>query len=105
MGTNVKMNEARAAMGLALIPYIDEIITKRKQRFNLYIEYLKNIPGIKLLSIPDDVEYNYAYFSILIQQDFPLTRDELFNKFQENNIDTQKYIYPLNPNFFTLLKL
>ena len=99
LGTNGKMNEAQAAMGLALIPYIDEIITKRKQRFNLYIEYLKNIPGIKLLSIPDDVEYNYAYFPILIQQDFPLTRDELFNKFQENNIYPRKYFYPLITNF------
>ena len=99
MGTNGKMNEAQAAMGLALIPYIDEIITKRKQRFNLYIEYLKNIPGIKLLSIPDDVEYNYAYFPILIQQGFPLTRDELFNKFQENNIYPRKYFYPLITNF------
>jgi len=99
LGTNGKMNEAQAAMGLALIPYIDEIITKRKQRFNLYIEYLKNIPGIKLLSIPDDVEYNYAYFPILIQQDYPLTRDELFYKFQENNIYPRKYFYPLITDF------
>ncbi len=55
--------------------------------------------GIKLLSIPDDVEFNYVYFPILIQQDFPCARDELVNKFQENNIYPQIYIYPLISNF------
>jgi dTDP-4-amino-4,6-dideoxygalactose transaminase len=99
LGTNGKMNEAQAAMGLALIPYLEEIITKRKHWFNFYIEQLSEIPGIKLMTIPSDLEYNYSYFPILVQSGFSLTRDELFNRFQEENIFPRKYFYPLITDF------
>ena len=93
------MNEAQAAIGLALIPYLEEIITKRRHWFNFYIEQLSEIPGIKLMTIPSDLEYNYSYFPILVRSDFPLTRDELFNCFQEENIFPRKYFYPLITDF------
>ncbi len=93
------MNEAQAAMGLALIPYLEKIITKRKHWFNFYIEQLSEIPGIKLMIISPDLDYNYSYFPILGQSGFPLTRDELFNRFQEENIFPRKYFYPLITDF------
>lgn len=99
LGTNGKMNEAQAAMGLALIPYFEEIISKRKHWFNFYVEQLNEIQGIKLMTIPPDIDYNYSYFPILVQSSFPLTRDELFNKFREANIYPRKYFYPLITDF------
>ena len=99
LGTNGKMNEAQAAMGLALIPYFKEIISKRKHWFNFYVEQLSEIQEIKLMTIPTNLEYNYSYFPILVQSSFPLTRDELFNKFREANIYPRKYFYPLITDF------
>jgi len=99
LGTNGKMNEAQAAMGLALIPYLEEIISKRKHWFNFYIEQFSEVQGIKLMTIPPELEYNYSYFPILVQSGFPLTRDGLFNKFQEENIFPRKYFYPLITDF------
>jgi len=99
LGTNGKMNEAQAAMGLALIPYLEEIISKRKHWFNFYVEQLSEVQGIKLMTIPPELEYNYSYFPILIKSAFSLTRDELFNKFQEENIFPRKYFYPLITDF------
>ena len=99
LGTNGKMNEAQAAMGLALIPYLEEIKSKRMHWFNFYVEQLSEIQGIKLMTIPTNLEYNYSYFPILVQSSFPLTRDELFNKFQKANIYPRKYFYPLITDF------
>jgi len=99
LGTNGKMNEAQAAMGLTLMPYLEEILTKRRHWFNFYIEQLSEVQGIRLMTIPPELEYNYSYFPILIKSDFPLTRDELFNKFQEENIFPRKYFYPLITDF------
>jgi dTDP-4-amino-4,6-dideoxygalactose transaminase len=99
LGTNGKMNEAQAAMGLALIPYLEEIISKRKHWFNFYVEQLSEIQGIKLMIIPPDLDYNYSYFPILVKSGFPLTRDELFICFQEENIFPRKYFYPLITDF------
>ena len=99
LGTNGKMNEVQAAMGLALIPYLEEIISKRKHWFNFYVEQLSEIQGIKLMITPPDLDYNYSYFPILVKSGFPLTRDELFICFQEENIFPRKYFYPLITDF------
>lgn len=98
-GTNGKLNEAQAAMGLVLLNHIDNIQALRKKWHELYVEQLKDVPSINPISIPDNVEHNYSYFPIRIQQDFPLTRDELFDKFTEQNIYPRKYFYPLITDF------
>lgn len=103
LGTNAKMNEAQAAMGLILLDHLDRIIELRKKWHDRYVEQIKYIAGIKLLDVPDNIEHNYSYFPILVQNDYPLTRDDLFDNFVENNIFPRKYFYPLITDF-TLYK-
>lgn len=103
LGTNAKMNEAQAAMGLVLINHMDRIKTLRKKWHDLYIEELKGVPGIKLMDLPSNLDYNYAYFPILVQEDFPVTRDKLFDRFTAQSILPRKYFYPLITDF-TLYK-
>ena len=43
----------------------------------------------------DDIKYNYAYFPIVIEDDYKLDRDELFKYLADNNIYSRKYFYPL----------
>ncbi|MDD3534882.1 MAG: DegT/DnrJ/EryC1/StrS family aminotransferase [Candidatus Cloacimonetes bacterium] len=99
LGTNAKMNEAQAAMGLVLLRHLDNIIGLRKKWHELYIELLRGIEGITLLNIPPNLEHNYAYFPILINKPYPLTRDQLYDKFTEQNIFPRKYFYPLITDF------
>jgi len=99
LGTNAKMNEAQAAMGLVLLDHLEKIIELRKKWHDKYVEQLENIEGIRLLDIPNNIEYNFSYFPILVQKEYPLTRDELFDKFTKNNIFPRKYFYPLITDF------
>lgn len=95
VGMNCKMNEFQAAMGLCNLKHIDEEINKRKNLVERYIDRLKNIEGIKLNITKKEVLSNYAYFPIVIEDDYGLTRDELFNLLEKNGICARKYFYPL----------
>jgi len=99
LGTNAKMSEVQAAMGLLLLKHKQMIKSLRKIWHDLYNEQLKDISGIKLMTIPTDLDYNYAYFPILVNRDFPISRDQLYDRFTQANIFPRKYFYPLITDF------
>lgn len=95
IGANAKMNEFCAIMGLCNLKYIECALAERKARCDYYRKHLKNVKGIRLFDLPVNVTPNYAYFPILINNQYHRTRDELYNLFRENNIYARKYFYPL----------
>lgn len=100
VGTNAKMNEFAAAMGLCNLRHINEEILKRKKVFEQYISNLKDVPGIKLISFKDNVKPNYAYFPVVFDKEvFGKNRDEIMDILSKNEIYTRKYFYPLITDF------
>jgi dTDP-4-amino-4,6-dideoxygalactose transaminase len=96
-GTNAKMNEMQALMGIQVLKYLDEIIKKRSAITDLYRMRLKEIPGIHLPPpLSSDVKYNHAYFPVEVdEQAFGMSRDQLHEKLQEYNVFSRRYFYPL----------
>jgi dTDP-4-amino-4,6-dideoxygalactose transaminase len=96
-GTNAKMNEMQALMGLQVLDHLDEVIKNRKIITEVYMERLKDIPGLKLPTpLPDDVEYNYAYMPIEVnEKEMGISRDGLFRRLKEYNVFARRYFYPL----------
>lgn len=94
-GINGKMNEIQAAFGLLQLEYVQEAIERRRKIDENYRRVLANVAGIYCLSEPDKTERNYAYFPILVGEDFPLSRDHLYAKFREQNIFVRRYFHPL----------
>lgn len=100
VGSNAKMNEFVAAMGLCTLRHVDEEIAKRKAVVECYRKYLSGIDGIQLPPIQENVQPNYAYFPIVVhEKEFGATRNEIFVKLAENNIHARKYFYPLTNAF------
>jgi len=100
VGTNAKMNEFVAAMGICNLRHIDEEIEKRKIVVNHYIDRLSEVSGIVLNTYNSQVKSNYAYFPIYIDEsDFGYTRDEVSDRLIKSNIYARKYFYPLTSNF------
>lgn len=97
-GINGKMNELQASFGLLQLKYIDEVIEKRQKIDAKYRELLADIPGIAYLPEPGDIVRNYAYFPVLIESGYPLSRDNLYQKLKDNNIFSRRYFYPLISN-------
>ncbi len=100
-GTNAKMNEMQALMGIHVLKYLDEIIEKGRQISALYRERLAAIPGIHLPpSLPEDIRYNYAYMPIEVdEKEFGMSRDALYEALKKFNIFSRRYFYPLVCDF------
>lgn len=100
VGSNAKMNEFVAAMGLCTLRHVDKEIAKRKRVVECYRENLSGVDGIQLPPIQEDVLSNYAYFPIVIhEKEFGATRNEVCTRLAENNIFARKYFYPLTNAF------
>lgn len=100
-GTNAKMNEFQALMGIQMMGYLDKLINKRKKIESLYKERLKDIPGISFCpSLPIHTKSNHSYMPVQIDESgFGISRDQLYEKLKEYNIYSRRYFYPLLCDF------
>lgn len=97
VGTNAKMNEFQAAMGLCNLEIVDKEIGSRKAAYVRYFEELEGLDDVQLLKIPEHVKPNYAYFPILLKDH--KQRDYLSEQLSKYNVIARKYFYPLCSQF------
>ena len=98
-GINGKMSEINAAFGLLQLQHIDEALARRAQIDVMYRERLRDISGIRCLPKAGEKVANHSYFPILVGPEFPITRDELYQKFRDHDIYARRYFYPLISDF------
>ena len=98
-GINGKMNEVQAAFGLLQLKHIDHAIEQRKTINTRYRRALLGIPGITCLAEPADTVRNYAYFPVLVGEEYPLSRDALYQRLRDHGIFARRYFYPLISDF------
>jgi dTDP-4-amino-4,6-dideoxygalactose transaminase len=94
-GINGKMSEVNAAFGLVQLKHVDAAIARRKSIESMYREGLRGIKGISMAAIPEETQGNAAYFPVLVGDDYPLSRDELYRKLKDAGIHGRRYFYPL----------
>ena len=94
-GINGKMSEFNAALGMLQLKYIDRALARRKEIDAVYRDRLTGVKGIRFLSTKGEKTANYAYFPILIDADYPLSRDDLYQRLKDNGIHPRRYFYPL----------
>lgn len=100
---NAKMSDMHAAVGLANLESFDAQVNKRKELVHRYIKNIEKINGdlknskIRLFDFDrEDVEYNYAYFPVLINDELGVYRDILAERlWEDKNINARKYFSPL----------
>ena len=90
-GFNAKMTEFSAAMGLVNLPHVEETIARRKQLARHYREVFEEIPGVETYRYEESIDYNYAYFPVVIDAGKTgMTRDEIWFALKENGVETRK---------------
>lgn len=94
VGTNARMNEFEAVMGICNLEHFEEEVAKRKAVGDRYYERLHNVKGIKLIEIPSDLEWNYAYFPVIFDG-YKENRNEIKAKLELEDIYARKYFYPI----------
>lgn len=88
-------------MGISILRYFDQIVSKRREISRLYRERLKDVPGIILSKEPSlEVQTNYAYVPVQIEEkEFGCSRDYLYEKLKKYNVFTRRYFFPLIPDY------
>jgi dTDP-4-amino-4,6-dideoxygalactose transaminase len=95
LGTNGKMTEICAAMGLTSLESMDAVIQTNKDNYETYEDELKGVRGLNLLRYDPSENPNYHY--IVIEVDpacSPLNRDELVEVLHAENVLARKYFWP-----------
>lgn len=90
VGTNSKMTEFNAAMGLANLKYIETIIEERKKISDLYDSLLKEI--VDRPKVVSDLEYNYIYYPIILKTEEETLK--IIEKLNKQEIYPRRYFYP-----------
>lgn len=100
-GTNAKMNEFQALMGILLLSRMEQMMEKRRNLTLHYRHRLAEVPGICLPAPPAaGVRYNYAYLPIEVEAEaFGMSRDDLYGRLREYNVLARRYFYPIIPDF------
>ncbi len=98
-GINGKMSEINAAMGLLQLKYVDKVISDREKIAEGYRLGLSDIKGVVLPNIDADTRHNYSYYPILIDDNYRMSRDDLFQLLRDNDIYARRYFYPLISDF------
>lgn len=98
-GINGKMSEVNAAFGLLQLKHMSQALRRREEIDSLYRKGLKGVAGIKCLQQSGQSRANFSYFPILVEQQYPLSRDLLYKKMKDIDINGRRYFYPLISDF------
>ena len=105
IGFNYRLSNISAALGLGQFTNIDKIFLEKERIYEKYKKNLKNVKGIKIPLVKKWVtKYIMWVFNIYLDNNFPISRDELTKKLQEKNIETRNAFVPINKQTILIKK-
>ena len=96
IGYNYRMTNMQAAIGCAQLERVDQFISKKRKIAKSYDSLLKNIPGISIPKIFLWSKSVYWMYSILVDNPYPLVRDDLVKFLRDRGVETRPFFYPLH---------
>lgn len=92
VGINGKNSEFHAAMGLANLKYIADILARRQEQVNYYYQHITDDHHIQKISIQDRGTWNYAYCPVIFDSEESTL--QAIHKMEEAGIYPRRYFYP-----------
>jgi perosamine synthetase len=96
VGYNYRLTNLQAAVALAQFEHIDEFVTMRRKNAQIYREFLKGIPGLRLPTEKEWAKNIYWMYSILVDPKFDVSRDKLMEELAKRGIETRSFFVPMN---------
>jgi dTDP-4-amino-4,6-dideoxygalactose transaminase len=92
-GTNGKLTEVCAAMGLINLRYFDSFVESNRKTYSEYSNSLQKVPGTKLLQYDLNNNPNYQYVVVEIEEGIE-ARDRVIKALHAENVLARKYFWP-----------
>ncbi len=99
VGQNGKMSELHAAFGLCHLKMVDALIEARETVARQYLEGLADVPGLRCVTSGLPSRHNHAYFPVLLDSRYPLSRDALQARLRGIDVLARRYFYPAAHDF------
>ncbi len=96
LGYNYRLDEIRASLGLSQFSRIVKINQKRIKIAQKYNKLIKKIKGLSIPIKKSDRNHIYHLYSIKVENEYPITRDQLFKKLAKKGIGTSVQYLPLH---------
>lgn len=94
-GTNAKMSELTAALGLTSLEHRDEFIARNRENYLAYERTLADVPGMALCGQPAAQQHNYQYVVVAVDATVVgLSRDEVVAALHAENVLAKRYFFP-----------
>ena len=93
-GTNGKMTEVAAAMGLTNLEDLDVFVRINHRNYRQYRDGVERIDGLDMLHYDEHEQNNYQYIVLEVRPEFPVTRDEVVRALHAENVLARKYFWP-----------
>jgi len=95
IGTNGKMSEVSAVMGLTSLESLDEFVAINYRNYKQYQHELEGIPGVHLVTYNETEKCNYQYIVLEIEETATqVNRDQLVDVLWAENVLARRYFYP-----------
>jgi perosamine synthetase len=95
-GFNFRMTGYQAAMGVAQLAKIDNILSEKRRVAHTYNNFLRDIEGLQLPHEADWARNIYWMYAVVVQPEFGMSRDELMSYLQAAKIDSRTFFCPMN---------
>jgi perosamine synthetase len=96
VGFKYKMSAFQAALGLAQLERIDELVARKREIFGWYREALSGLREVTLNPEPEDVLNTYWMVTAVVDREVGLGKDELLRAFWRRDIDARPFFHPLS---------
>jgi dTDP-4-amino-4,6-dideoxygalactose transaminase len=93
-GTNGKMTEIAAAMGLTNLESLDEFVAANRRNYRCYRNDIAKLRGLSILDYDEGERNNYQYIVLDVAPEFPVTRDRVIAVLHAENVLARKYFWP-----------
>lgn len=93
-GTNGKMTEICAAMGLVNLDNLDSAIKHNKQNYQAYKKAVDQLPGLSVYAFDESERNNFQYVVLEVDETCPVSRNEIVDALHAENVLARKYFWP-----------
>ncbi|MGH7718047.1 MAG: DegT/DnrJ/EryC1/StrS family aminotransferase [Gemmatimonadaceae bacterium] len=96
VGYKYKMSSMQAALGLAQLQRVEELVARKREIFQWYARELAEVPGLRLNSEAPGTKNSYWMVSAILDEEYGLEKDELISLMAAEGIDCRPFFRPLS---------
>jgi perosamine synthetase len=91
-----KMSSMQAALGLAQLERIDELVARKREIFSWYADELAGLNGVRLNHEPPRTKNSYWMVTVVLDETYDLPKVQLLERLSSEGIDARPFFFPLS---------